>query len=113
MKVRPRNSSCSTAPFNTGIAFTELSDTPDSYLGHAGQFIVVNNNENGIEFSNSSTGLNFADFIAVDDVYPVATIRGQLFRSLNFATYNGNGYPPDTLFLALANNPTSAQWKIW
>jgi hypothetical protein len=36
--------------------FTELTDTPSSYTGHAGKVVVVNETETGLEFTTAGTG---------------------------------------------------------
>lgn len=50
-----------------GLKFTDLSDVPDSYTGHAGDVLVVNATEDGLEFVNGlltkgTTTINFGAF---------------------------------------------------
>lgn len=74
---------------NTGLigggAFTDLSDTPDSYTGEAGKYLVVNPSATGLAFST----LN----VSITDT--------QIISALGYTPYNGttnpNGYINDNV----------------
>lgn len=48
---------------DAGLTFTELTDTPISYEGHANQFVQVNPDETGLIFSDAPAGaLTFTEY---------------------------------------------------
>lgn len=66
---------------NTGLigggAFTDLSDTPDSYAGEAGKYLVVNPGATGLAFSTLS--------VSITDT--------QIITALGYTPYNGTTNP--------------------
>lgn len=74
---------------NTGLigggAFTDLSDTPDSYVGEAGKYLVVNPGATGLAFSTVTTSIT----------------SQQIISALGYTPYNGtansNGYINDNV----------------
>jgi hypothetical protein len=44
---------------NNPESFLALTDTPDSYVGKGSNFVVVKSTEDGLEFSTSSTSVNW------------------------------------------------------
>lgn len=44
---------------NIALKFTELSDTPSSFVGHANKIVAVNNGETGLEFVTAIDGGTF------------------------------------------------------
>lgn len=49
-------------------SFLQLSDTPDSYFGHAGKKVVVKQDETGLEFEGEIIVLDFLKFEGSDDL---------------------------------------------
>lgn len=62
------------------FSFLDLSDTPNSYAGQAGNCVVVNGTEDGLEFVACGTG---DTFLALTDTPAAYTGAGGFFVSVN------------------------------
>lgn len=87
-----------------GGAFTDLSDTPDDYVGRSGQIVRVNSTETGLEFATASLGgitdtdvITALGYTPYDSANPdgyISGFSGQDVRdALGYNPYDGLGNP--------------------
>jgi hypothetical protein len=65
--------------------FIQLEDVPDSYAGSAGKSVVVNEAEDGLEFTTISGGSGASDFVSLDDTPSSYSGQGKKLVAVNSA----------------------------
>lgn len=98
-------------PSGGAAAFTELSDVPESYTDQAGKMLIVNENENGLEYIDLGTVITDSHTHTNKDVLDgiIDSGDGDEFLSDDGSYYAISGLPTGTNGQTLRNN--SGTWE--